>query len=249
MKKIIVIPAAGKGSRLESNLPKLFTPIINNTSIYDILTDEDICYVDEFILLLSPEGLEYYNSNLKTKAPKNLFIWVQNESTGMFDAINQIFSTLIERDTYEFKLIIQWGDQPFCNKYLHESLFLDLNNHQITVPLVWVNNPYVQFKLGKNLKVIETRENEENDLYGFKDMGIFAFNRKIIESCWNKYKLIVKPGKVTKEKNFVKFFELVNNDFEIHWRIDQPNYKSIGINTKNDLAEVRMFLNQFSLIK
>jgi bifunctional UDP-N-acetylglucosamine pyrophosphorylase/glucosamine-1-phosphate N-acetyltransferase len=249
MKRIIVIPAAGKGSRLGSNLPKLFTPILNNTSVYDILTAEDISYVDEFILLLSPEGLEYYNEHLRSKAPKNMLVWVQNDPTGMFDAINQIFSSLIERDSNDFKLIIQWGDQPFCNKYLHELLFSDLDKHQITIPLVWVNNPYVQFKLGKYLKVIETRENEVNDLYGFKDIGVFAFKRIIIDSCWNKYIPIAKPGNFTKEKNFVKFFEFVNNYFFIYWRTDQPNYKSIGINTKEDLTEAKMFLNQFLSIK
>jgi bifunctional N-acetylglucosamine-1-phosphate-uridyltransferase/glucosamine-1-phosphate-acetyltransferase GlmU-like protein len=249
MKRIIIIPAAGKGSRLESNLPKLFTPIFNNNSVYDILITDDTSYVDEFILLLSPEGLNYFNTYLKSKAPANLYTWVQDEPTGMFDAINQIFTILIERDTDDFDLIIQWGDQPFCDKFIHELLFLDLKNYQTSVPLVWVHNPYVQFKLGKNLKVIETRENEMNDIFGFKDMGIFAFKRNIIESCWNNYKIYAKKGKVTNEKNFVKFFEVIDNNFPIFWRIDQPYYKSIGINTKNDLIEANMFLNQYYLTK
>jgi len=40
MKKVIVIPAAGKGSRLDSDLPKIFTAIYQSKSIFDLIVEQ-----------------------------------------------------------------------------------------------------------------------------------------------------------------------------------------------------------------
>jgi bifunctional N-acetylglucosamine-1-phosphate-uridyltransferase/glucosamine-1-phosphate-acetyltransferase GlmU-like protein len=243
MKKIIVIPAAGKGSRLHSDLPKIFTEVYQSKSIFDLIVEQGTSHVDEMILLLSPLGKEYFESHIATRAPKNVHIWVQESATGMFDAMDQIVNSLLSREE-KFQLILQWGDQPFCDTDLHQSLFSDLEKYQVSVPLVWVSTPYVQFKLGSPLAVWESREGEHCDAFGFKDMGIFAFTKDIIEAAWPLYKLNAPKGKVTGERNFVKFFESVQQIVEIYWRLDQPYYKSIGINTPEELKEANLFLNQ-----
>jgi hypothetical protein len=80
-------------------------------------------------------------------------------------------------------------------------------------------------------------------------MGIFAFTRGSIESSWPLYKLNAPFGKVTGERNFVKFFETIQQKTEIFWRLDQPYYKSIGINTPEELKEANLFLNQKDQIR
>lgn len=243
MKKVIVIPAAGKGSRLHSDLPKIFTAVYQSKSIFDLIVEQGTSHVDEMILLLSPTGKEYFDRYVAPTTPKNVHVWVQKSATGMFDAMDQIFNTLFDQYDH-FQLIVQWGDQPFCDSDLHQTLFSDLQKYQVSVPLVWVSSPYVQFKLGKSLSVYESREGEKCDSYGFKDMGIFAFNRTSIESTWPLYKANASYGKVTGERNFVKFFETVQQKTEIFWRLDQPYYKSIGINTPEELKEANLFLSQ-----
>lgn len=248
MKKVIVIPAAGKGSRLNSDLPKIFTAIYQSKSIFDLIVEQGTSHVDEMILLLSPKGKDYFESHIAANAPKNVHVWVQESATGMFDAMNQLFEALLNRQE-DFHLIVQWGDQPFCDADLHKKLFLDLEKFQVSVPLVWVSSPYVQFKLGSPLAVWESREGEKCDAFGFKDMGVFAFTRESIESAWPLYKLNAPFGKITGERNFVKFFETVQNKIEIFWRLDQPYYKSIGINTPEELNEANLFLNQKDQIR
>ena len=243
MKKVIVIPAAGKGSRLNSDLPKIFTAIYQSKSIFDLIIEQGTSHVDEMILLLSPAGKEYFDLHMAPSAPKNVHVWVQKSATGMFDAMDQLFDSLLNRHK-DFQVIVQWGDQPFCDADLHQTLFSDLEKHQVSVPLVWVSSPYVQFKLGSPLFVWESREGEKCDAFGFKDMGIFAFTRESIESTWPQYKFNAPFGKVTGERNFVKFFETVQQKTEIFWRLDQPYYKAIGINTPEELIEANLFLNQ-----
>lgn len=243
MKKVIVIPAAGKGSRLNNDLPKIFTTIYKSKSIFDLIVEQGTFHVEEVILLLSPAGKEYFDFYIASSAPKNVHVWVQESATGMFDAMNQLFDSLLNRQE-DFQVIVQWGDQPFCDADLHNILFSDLEKYQVSVPLVWVSNPYVQFKLGPTLSVWESREGEICDAFGFKDMGIFAFTRRSIESTWPLYKINALSGKKTGERNFVKFFETVQQKIEIFWRLDQPYYKSIGINTPEELDEANLFLCQ-----
>lgn len=248
MKKVIVIPAAGKGSRLHSDLPKIFTAVYQSKSIFDLIVEQGTSHVDEMILLLSPAGKEYFDLHIASSAPKNIHVWVQESATGMFDAMSQLFESLFNRPE-DFRVIVQWGDQPFCDAELHQTLFSDLNKYEVSVPLVWVSSPYVQFKLGSPLAVWESREGEKCDAFGFKDMGIFAFTRGSIESSWPLYKLNAPFGKVTGERNFVKFFETIQQKTEIFWRLDQPYYKSIGINTPEELNEANLFLNQKDQIR
>jgi len=248
MKKIIVIPAAGKGSRLHSDLPKIFTSVYQEKSIFDLIVEQGTSHADEMILLLSPSGKDYFETYIAANAPKNILVWVQESASGMFDAMNQLFGALLNRQE-DFHVIVQWGDQPFCDAELHQTLFSDLEKYQVSVPLVWVSSPYVQFKLGSPLAVWESREGEKCDAFGFKDMGIFAFSREAIESTWPLYKINAPFGKVTGERNFVKFFETIQQNIAIFWRLDQPYYKSIGINTPEELNEANLFLNQKDQIR
>ena len=64
MKKVIVIPAAGKGSRLHSDLPKIFTAVYKSKSIFDLIVEQGTSHVDEMILLLSPAGKEYFDLHI-----------------------------------------------------------------------------------------------------------------------------------------------------------------------------------------
>ncbi len=71
MKKILAIPAGGMGSRLNSNLPKIFTPVHNGKSTFDLVINNLSSEIDLVILLLSEAGykiyLDLYNDTLDSK--------------------------------------------------------------------------------------------------------------------------------------------------------------------------------------
>lgn len=245
MRNILVIPAAGKGSRLNINIPKLFIELDNYTTIYDKIIDENIINYDLCILLLSPNGKYYYEKYISHKSDK-IIILVQDNNTGMLDAMNQIFNYCLELE-FDFKLTVQWGDQPFCDSILHKLLLNDLNTHDISLPLIWVKNPYVQYVYNDNkLSVLESREAETVQEFGFKDMGIFSFRKEAIRHSWNSYLEKATFGKITGERNFIKYFEILAFTNTILFRFDQPYFKSIGINTIDELNEAKLFIHQQS---
>jgi hypothetical protein len=245
MKNILAIPAAGKGSRLNSKLPKIFTPVYMGKSTFDIVINNLSSEIDLVVLLLSEEGKMIYLDLYKNSLDSRVKIIIQKSSTGMFDAINLIIKNIISFYD-DFSIIFQWGDQPLINSNLHVSLLMDLKKYAASIPLVWVQNPYVQYKFGEGeVLVSEVREGELCDEYGFKDMGVFAYKSDFLINNWNHFSQIVKKGNITNEKNFIKFNAYIDFN-KIFWRLDQPTYKSLGFNDYNDLNEIQFLLGQLS---
>ncbi len=244
MKQILAIPAAGKGSRLNSNVPKLFTIVTGTKTVFDFILESLNPEIDFVLLLLSPEGKAYFDAHVAAQAPAQVQVLIQHEATGMFDAVNQMVSHVLSLSE-DFRLILQWGDQPFCDQELHDAMWKDLANNDATVPLVWVENPYVQYRFSEQgLQVAERREEEAVDTHGFKDMGIFGLSKSLLQQTWSAYAKQAKPGNVTGEKNFVKYIGTLHPQFKVFWRLDQPFYKSLGINTPAELAEAKLYVEQ-----
>lgn len=113
--------------------------------------------------------------------------------------------------------------------------------------MIWTRNPYVQFKfLSGNVSILESREGDSCDKAGFKDIGIFSFQFEKLLQVWSTYKNIDISGKVTGEKSFLKLIMLLQKANTVHWRLDQPSYKGLGINTPDELAESITFMEQLN---
>lgn len=242
---ILIIPAAGSGSRLNSTVPKIFTPVYKDKTIFELIINQAADLMDSIQLVLSPEGVNYMK-NQSIQAPKNLNIVVQNKPTGMFDAIDVALNHPQLSGQIK-KVVIQWGDQPFIDKSLYTHLLNDLDQYNSSNPLIWIRNPYVQFKFksGK-VTILESREGDICDKAGFKDIGIFSFRYEKILQVWDTYKRMDTSGKVTGEKSFLKLIMLFQKTHSVHWRLDQPSFKGLGINTPDELAESISFMEQLS---
>ena len=246
--KILIIPAAGKGTRLGSSAPKIFTRIDGDETVFDYILNEAAEIFDEIRLILSPEGQLYVKRN-GISIPDNINILVQKAPTGMFDAIDIAFSESLDTHKDE-RIFIQWGDQPLINKELYKSLIKGLELFDAAIPLIWVQKPYVQFKFSENkLKILESREGDQCEEVGFKDIGLFSFDKKKLLEVWEYYKSLDYAGSVTNEKSFLKILEHFSNNFNIHWELNQPTYRGLGINTRKDLEEIKKLLYNFKYLK
>lgn len=242
---ILIIPAAGSGSRLKSTIPKIFTPVYKDKTIFELIINQAFDLVDSIQLILSPEGVNYMKEQ-SIQAPENLKVVVQNKPTGMFDAID-IAMNQSQLSNQVKKVVIQWGDQPFIDKSLYTHLLNDLDQYNSSIPLIWTRNPYVQFKFSSgNVSILESREGDTCDKAGFKDIGIFSFQYEKLLQVWDTYKGIDNSGEVTGEKSFLKLIMLFQKTNSIHWRLDQPSFKGLGINTPDELAESVSFMEQLN---
>ncbi|MEX1014981.1 MAG: NTP transferase domain-containing protein [Candidatus Paceibacterota bacterium] len=244
----LIVPAAGKGSRLNTEIPKIFTLINEKETIYDRILQESEKIFGNITLILSPDG-EKYLQEKGHKLPSNVEIRIQEHPTGMFDALDLAIDDGAI-DAHHKKICIQWGDQPFIDGRIYKKMFNELDHFDAAIPLVWVQDPYVQFKfLNQELTIFESREGDQCDLFGFKDMGLFAFDEKKLIQTWRFYKGIDQYGRKTGEKSFLKLLPHFLKLNSISWIIDQPTYKALGINTKNELMEAKFLLDQINQMK
>src|ERR1700678_2573343 len=82
MKICAVIPAAGRGTRLGADRPKILMQLREEETIWSILYEKLAPLVEHIHLVLSPRG-----ASLFPPLPANVSFSIQSEPLGMGDAI------------------------------------------------------------------------------------------------------------------------------------------------------------------
>ncbi len=105
-----IVPAAGRGTRLSADVPKVFVPILPSLTIWDAVRGTLSQVGAPIILVLSPEGMSYLEKNRSGFNPEsftNTTLALQSSPLGMGDAIFGAAELWREFDD----LLIVWGDQ------------------------------------------------------------------------------------------------------------------------------------------
>src|SRR3954469_4455326 len=100
-----IVPAAGRGSRLNSNLPKILHPVLGKP-ILDWLADLLTPLCQDLLFVLSPEGEPAVAPRLTAALGERARIVLQERPTGMADAV----AACDGRVRTPYTLVI-WGDQ------------------------------------------------------------------------------------------------------------------------------------------
>ncbi|HEY0267298.1 MAG TPA: NTP transferase domain-containing protein, partial [Rhizomicrobium sp.] len=106
MRICAVIPAAGRGTRLGSGLPKILTPLTARDTVWSVLEARLAPLVEHIHLVLSPEGAAVFPS-----LPAQVSHSIQPAPTGMGDAVFRGFDIWSGYDA----ILIVWGDQVFVS--------------------------------------------------------------------------------------------------------------------------------------
>src|SRR5438132_13686517 len=81
-----IIPAAGRGSRLGSDQPKILYPILGRPILCWLL-DALVPVCGNFVLVLSPEGRAVVEPMARQRLGAGLRLVIQERPTGMADAV------------------------------------------------------------------------------------------------------------------------------------------------------------------
>lgn len=171
-----VVPAAGKGSRLGHHLPKILYPLLDRP-ILAWLVDALRATAGTFIFVLSPEGRPQIEPQLQETLGDRGRIAVQQEPTGMGDAV-----LLAEEHIETPYTLVVWGDQVLLNPATVAACAVA---HQaraaakLTLPTVIKRDPYINFVRDTHEQIVgvqQARENEIETEYGESDCGLFLFS-------------------------------------------------------------------------
>jgi bifunctional UDP-N-acetylglucosamine pyrophosphorylase/glucosamine-1-phosphate N-acetyltransferase len=249
-----VVPAAGRGTRLGQDVPKVFVAILPTLTIWDAIHTKLSQYADHLVLVLSPEGRDYLEKNRANLKPESFAmteIGLQPEPLGMGDAIFGVAPLWSE---YE-NILIVWGDQ-FNLSPTTLCACLDLHligkKPSLTLPVVRAANPYVEYVFdasGRLLQVRQAREGDRCEPGGFSDIGVFLLSGgPALGEEWQRYREKAAVGAVTGEINFLPF--LAHLSSVAGWPVNRYETldpaEAIGINTPEDLAFARELMQKNS---
>jgi bifunctional UDP-N-acetylglucosamine pyrophosphorylase/glucosamine-1-phosphate N-acetyltransferase len=227
-----VIPAAGKGTRLGGDGPKILTRLTARDTIWSILYAKLAPLVDHIHLVLSPEGAAVFPA-----LPDNVSTSVQPEPSGMGDAIFRGHDVWSNYDA----ILVVWGDQVFVSANTLERTIgaLGKSRHHIVLPVTRMVQPYVEYVFDgpRLIRVLQTREGDDTTPNGFSDVGTFLLGTDGLKTAWEYYLVGVPRGAGTGEINFLPFLPFLSSE---GWAINRiavaDETEARGINTREDLA-------------
>lgn len=233
----VLIPAAGKGTRTNLNYPKTLYKLKGTPIIISLIKTIISCKIklNKIIIISNPIGKTKINYQLKKYGLKKYCnIVVQNNPNGMGDAILNFEKSKFFFETN--KILLIWGDIPYPSVSTIENLIkYNKNNKDIfSFPIRYVANPYTYVNL-KNFRptsIIETKNKKYKRKNGFREVGIFVFDRSIIFKFLKKnYK--AKINNLSNEHGFLYIVNILH----------KKNYKigAYNIATKKDLISFNKF--------
>jgi len=244
IKRLLIIPAAGLGSRLRSSTPKVLFPV-NGKPMIDYLLDLYAPVVDRVIVVLHPsvEG-EVRRHCTNTSLPIEYAI--QGSPTGMLDAI-LIPDKQVQRDQ-PASIWITWCDQIAVHPKTVMNLAI-LSCQEPDTPLIFptVNrrSPYIHLVRNERHEIVDIlhrREGDDMPQMGESDMGLFCLSRDAYCKLLPTFSEEVGGGAATRERNFLPFIPWLRGRGNVRTFPAQTEIESVGINTLNDLERVGSYL-------
>jgi bifunctional UDP-N-acetylglucosamine pyrophosphorylase / glucosamine-1-phosphate N-acetyltransferase len=239
-----VIPAAGLGSRLRSNLPKVLVPVLGRPMI-DWVIDLHAAYVARVVVVANPASrtaLSEHMAHLRIPAT----ILVQESPTGMLDAL------LIARPVVEASAArhvwITWCDQLAVRPETVGRL-ADLGQQNaaaaVVMPTCTRAQPYIHLQHnadGRIVAILQRREGDVMPAVGESDMGLFSLSRRAFVDDLPDYATAASLGAGTGERNFLPFIPWVEARGGVVTYPGVEERESSGVNTPEELAIIEQCL-------
>jgi bifunctional UDP-N-acetylglucosamine pyrophosphorylase/glucosamine-1-phosphate N-acetyltransferase len=239
-----VVAAAGKGTRLGLDRPKILYPVAGR-SILEWLLDLLLPVCEKAVFVLSPSGRAVVERELERLAPGRYVVAIQDVPTGMGDAVAIGAACAATRHT-----AVVWGDQVALRP---ESIEAAMRVHQgsgepdITMPTVFRPQPYIHFERDQEGRIAALRQAREGDAMpsvGESDTGFFCFRTALLRTILAEARsLSAARGNATAEFNLLPVVPLAVREgcrvLTPHLMISE---ETVGINSAADALQVEAFL-------
>jgi UDP-N-acetylglucosamine pyrophosphorylase len=233
----VIILAAGKGTRMNSDLPKVLHKLQGKTLIDYVIDESELLKPKEIILVV---GYKKERVIKHTESRINLKYAIQEEQLGTGHAVLQTKELLKNKKGH---ILILYGDVP----NIKASTLLPIvenhvsNNRDLTLITAEIDDPtgygrIIRDKKGNLLKIIEEKDCNNNEkkikewnpgIYIFKTEEVFKILDNIkTNNASKEYYLTDAIGLAQQSNMQIKAIKIANSD------------EVIGINTADQLKEL-----------
>jgi bifunctional UDP-N-acetylglucosamine pyrophosphorylase/glucosamine-1-phosphate N-acetyltransferase len=245
MSRLLVIPAAGLGTRLQSSRPTALVPV-NGRPMLDHLIDLYASYVDYTVVVAHPS----FAADVEAWADEAGYSEVvqQASPTGMLDAI--LLAAPAVMRLRPDAIWITWCDQVGVLPATVQRL-ADISSPEpppaLAFPTVHRRDPYIHFARdpdGRIVNVLHRREADVMPAEGESDMGLFALSRAAFDRELHQYASRVAPGRATGERNFLPFIVWLSSRAPVVTFPCTDPMEAVGINTPEELQQIEEWLRR-----
>ncbi len=242
--RILIVPAAGLGTRLKSHLPKLLVPV-NGQPMLDRLLDMYRHLVDQFVVIAHPSFDSLVRQHIAA-SPLRIAVEVQPAPTGMLDAA--LLGRNVVAASNARRVWMTWCDQlgihPDTLRQL-ATLSDERPDAGIILPTCLRRNPYIHFNRtadGRIDRVLQRREGDTLPEFGESDAGLFSLSRAAYLDDLPRFAADAVAGGSTGERNFLPFIPWVAAQGCVVTFSCVEECEAIGINTPEELHAVQNYL-------
>lgn len=244
MRRLLIIPAAGAGTRLRSSVPKVLFPV-NGRPMVDYLFELYSPLVERFMLVVHPAFADPVRRHC-SGAPWPVEYAVQESPTGMLDAI--LISADRVRGHAPENVWITWCDQIAIRRETVHTLG-ELAERERGAGLIFPTmrrpDPYIHFvrdEEGEICRVLQQREGDAMPEVGESDMGLFHLSLDAYARLLPAYAREAAAGTGTRERNFLPFIPWLRGRARVVTFPGREAIEAVGINTTEELDRVSAHL-------
>ena len=248
--RVLIIPAAGTGSRLGADVPKALVRVAGRTML-DWLLRLYRPWVEHVVIVVNPAFEQMVRQHLDASVDADGVVYAQQpRPTGMLDAI--LAGTSAAKAFAPTSVWITWCDQIAVHRQTLERLARctpSSGNNALVLPTVTQASPYIHLERdpsGRIVRVLHRREGDTMPDVGESDMGLFSLSPSSYFDRLPLYASEVELGGATGERNFLPFIPWLARTESVTTFAAEDPMEAIGINTPQDLAAVEQYLRALS---
>jgi len=246
---VLIIPAAGAGTRLQSPIPKVLSEV-NGRPMIDHLLHRYRAVVQSVVLVVHPSFELDVKRHVREIAPwLNVQYASQPEPTGMLDAI-LLAADGAKRSAAE-RVWITWCDQigvhpntvSMLNRLSHERA-----DAAVIFPTARQELPYIHLDRDDSGRITRIRQRREGDAMpevGESDMGLFSLSAEAYFNLLPQFGLAATASASTRERNFLPFMPwLAQRGHAVVTFASTNPLEAIGVNTPDDRRQLEAYLRE-----
>lgn len=236
--KTAVVLAAGKGTRMQSELPKVMHTILSETMVEHVLSNLNTIKVDQTVVVVG-HGAELVQACLKD----SVAYAIQSEQLGTGHAVMQSLPLLpIEGDS-----LILYGDTPCIQAETMANLYEVNKDADLTVLTAIFEDParygrIVRNAVGDIEKIVEYKDcTDEQKLIKEINTGIYCVKNRVL----HEYLVMIKNDNAAKEYYLTDLIEIgLNHGLNMQAIPVEDVNEVMGVNDRVDLAKASQWIQQ-----
>lgn len=241
-----IILAAGKGTRMDSPLPKCAIPFLGKPMAKFIVDDCLELNIEDIVLVVGykkEELIKIFDGDKRIKFAN------QENQNGTGDAVRCAKDYLNSLDGVT---VIFPGDMPLVGTQIIEDVIKvhKENNNDLTVVTTIYDDPKAYGRIyrenGNIKKIVEFKDcNEEQKLIKEVNSGLFCCDTKLLFDAISK----LNNNNSQNEYYLTDIVEILGKDYKVDSYVVHDKTRLIGFNTMDELKSVEKMVIEKKLVK